>query len=344
MSQLMLVLLTVLVTRSLSFQLSTGASFRQSPSCKLSAGADDDHQEEIGCSRRGLLSLAPAAMLGCGTLMAGNNMAWAATSTPSTWGATPDRPVAILGAYGRTGREVALALAKEGIYAVTMTRTGKDPYQKAKLPEDIKEHLAHYPNPVNVVDLDGLQEALIKMKASAIIFCASASAPGGTAFDVDDKGVGNAALAAKKLDARLVVVSALGVDRPDSKGFKMTNTIGGNFNGIMDAKRNGEEKVRATLIGSKDYVIVRPGPLLSAKSKGPSSIQINQGDTIGGGISRDELAGVAVGALVSGKRGVTVEVYRTYSATPLQPNFSIPSGREATSETYKGLFDGVRSD
>jgi uncharacterized protein YbjT (DUF2867 family) len=339
---LMLVLLTVLVARSFSFQLSTGASFRQSPSCKLSAGADIDHHDEIGCSRRDLLSLAPAAVLGCGALMAENNMAWAAT--PLSWGATPDRPVAILGANGRTGREVALALAKEGLYAVTMTRTGKDPFQKTKFPEDVKEHLAHYPDPVNVIDLDGLQEALNKKKASAIIFCASASTPGGSAFDVDDKGVGNAALVAKALNARLIVVSALAVDRPDSKSFKMTNTIGGNFNGIMDAKRNGEEKVRATLAGSKDYVIVRPGVLLSAKSKGPSSIQINQGDTIGGGISRDELAGVAVGALVSGKRGVTVEVYRIYSATPLQPIFSIPSGREATAETYKGLFDGVQSD
>jgi uncharacterized protein YbjT (DUF2867 family) len=343
MRHLMLLLLTVLLARSFSFQLSTGASFRQSPSCKLTAGADADHQEEIGCSRRDLFSLAPAAMLGCGTLMAGNNMAWAAT--PSSWGVTADRPIAILGANGRTGREVAQALAKEGLYAVTMTRTGKDPYQKAKLPEDVKAHLAHYPDPVNVVDSDGLQEALIKIKASAIIFCASASTSGGSAFEVDDEGVGNAALAAKKLNARLVVVSALAVDRPDSKGFKMTNTIGGNFNGIMDAKRNGEEKVRATLAGSKDYVIVRPGPLLSTKSqKGPSGIQINQGDTIGGGISRDELAGVVVGALVSGKRGATVEVYRTYSATPLQPNFSIPSGREATAETYKGLFDGVQSD
>ena len=118
------------------------------------------------------------------------------------------------------------------------------------------------------------------------------------------------------------------------------------MNGIMDAKRNGEDKVRTIMSKSKDYVIVRPGPLMSGKSlKGPSGIQLNQGDTIGGGLSRDELAGVVVGALTSGKKGVTVEAYRSSTAQALQPDFSLPSGRESpVSSTYEGLFETVQSD
>jgi uncharacterized protein YbjT (DUF2867 family) len=279
--------------------------------------------------------------------VSGRTRVWASDVTTLKWGATPDRPVAILGGGGRTGMEVARALAKQGIYAMTMTRTGKDPFHVIKLPPEVKMYLNHFPNPVTVVDSVGLQHSLKAAGASAIIFCASASPQGGTAFQVDDEGVGNAALAAKALGARLIVVSALAVDRPDSKSFKMTNTLGGTFNGIMDAKRQGEQQVRDTLSKSgKDYVIIRPGPLMSGKTyTGIAGLQLNQGDTIGGGISRDELAGVVVGALLSGTKGATVEVYRTLTATALQKEFPIPSGNESKpSDTYIGLFEAVRAD
>lgn len=217
----------------------------------------------------------------------------------------------------------------------------------SRVAPEVKTNLNHFPDPVNVVDAVGLQQSLKAAGASAIVFCASASKQGGTAFQVDDEGVGNAAIAAKALGARLIVVSALAVDRPDSKSFQMTNTLGGTFNGIMDAKRQGEQRVRDTLSKSgKDYVIVRPGPLMSGKTyTGIAGLQLNQGDTIGGGISRDELAGVVVGALLSGTKGATVEVYRTLTATALQKEFPLPSGKESKpSDTYTGLFDSVRAD
>jgi dTDP-4-dehydrorhamnose reductase len=239
--------------------------------------------------------------------------------------------------------EVVKSLAKEGIYTVTMTRSARDPDVKLK-DTQAKSYIQHYPDPVNVVDANSLKAVLESVHASAIIFCASSSRLGGSVFDVDDTGVGNAALAAKALDARLIVISALAVDRPDSESFKITNTLGGRLNGIMDAKRNGEENVRRTLSQSKDYVIVRPGVLMSGKSIGPQDIEVNQGDTIGGGLSREALAEVTVGALLSGKRGVTVEAYRKATATALQPEFKLPSGSESTSDTYKGLFGSVKSD
>lgn len=256
-------------------------------------------------------------------------------------GSSPDRPVAILGGGGRTGKEVAAALAKEGIYGVTMTRTGKAPL----LPGYAKDFISHFPESVDVIDADGLAKAVQSIHASAIVFCASASSQGGTAFQVDDAGAQNAAMAAKSLDARYVLVSALGVDRPASKGFQMTNSLGGNYDKIMDAKRQGEDKVRSILAKSKNYIIVRPGPLLGAKGKnGAADIEVNQGDTIGGGISRDELAGVVVGALLTDKKGATVEVYRTKTRQKIQPEFDLFSGNEYTSDSYVGLFGNVKVD
>jgi dTDP-4-dehydrorhamnose reductase len=226
-----------------------------------------------------------------------------------------------------------------------MTRTGRPPVQPVRLTPEVQSFLQHYPGPVSVTQKDALREALTKVHASAIIFCASASKNGGSASEVDDVGVGLAAEVARDLSARFLLVSALAVDRPNSKSYQMTNTLGGHLDGIMDAKLRGENKVRSVLAKTKDYVIIRPGVLLNGRTRnGPLDVQVNQGDQIGGGLSRDELAGVVVGALTSDKRGVTVEVYRRSTATPLQPAFTIPTGHEAQANTYVGLFDSTQPD
>jgi hypothetical protein len=341
-----ILLVSFLIAESFSlFHVSpiAGKQTTSSKCCVLQAKKSGE--DDLSLSRRQVLSLVPAGLIASGGLLIpGENHAWAASAAANNeWGTSPDRPVAVLGAGGKTGMEVAKSLAKEGIYTVTMTRSARDPSVKLDDPQ-AKSYIQHYPDPVNVVDADSLKAVLESVHASAIIFCASSSRLGGSVFDVDDTGVGNAALAAKALDARLIVISALAVDRPDSESFKITNTLGGRLNGIMDAKRTGEEKVRRTLSQSKDYVIVRPGVLMAGKSIGPQDIEVNQGDTIGGGLSRAALAEVTVGALVSGKRGVTVEVYRKATATALQPEFKLPSGSESTSDTYKGLFGSVKSD
>ena len=241
--------------------------------------------------------------------------------------------------------EVARALGMSGIYTSTLTRTGRDPFQVVKLKDNVKSFIEHYNKPVDVVSETSLEDALNTLQASAIIYCASASKQGGTAFEVDGDGVARAAKIAKDLGARFILISALALDRPDSQSYKITNSIGGNYDKIMDAKRQGEDSVRSLLSGTKDSVIIRSGVLLSGKTiNGPSDLEVNQGDTIGGGLSRDELAGLAVGALKSGRKGVTVEVYRTKTHTKLQPEFSLPSGNERYSDTYEGLFTDLKAD
>jgi dTDP-4-dehydrorhamnose reductase len=226
---------------------------------------------------------------------------------------------------------------------VTMTRSGKDPYQVVKLPPTVKERLRHFEKPVDVRDAEGVLKAMKEISPSVVVYAASASKQGGNSFDVDDKGVENVARACKDVGAKFILISALAVDRPDSKSFKITNTIGGYMDKIMDAKLNGEMKTREIM--GKDYIIIRPGVLLSGKSlKGAADIELNQGDTIGGGLSRDELAGVVMGAIQSGKSGITVEAYRTKTATKLEPELPIPSGNELKASSYSELFANSKSD
>lgn len=304
------------------------------------SGANDDALSLVD-RRTFVISTASRALVATALPTASPSAAIAASSQ---YGDSPDHPVAVIGASGRTGMEVVQALAEHGIYAVTLTRTGTDPFRLVKLPSTLKPFVEHYDAPVALPSQDALQDAMIATHASALIYCASASKQGGTSSQVDDVGVGVAAQVAQALKAKLVVISALAVDRPDSKSFQITNTIGGNFNGIMDAKRQGEEKVRQVM--KKNYVIIRPGFLFSGKGSGSAQdLELNQGDTIGGGLSRDELAQLAVAALqIPNKDGITVEAYRKKTATKLQPEFKIPSGKELSADTYVGLFEKALLD
>jgi hypothetical protein len=299
-----------------------------------------DRRENMEHRRDFLLSQAGRAITGAWVL---SNQPWlAGAASFRKFENSLDRPVAVIGANGRTGMEVVQALARQGLYTVTFTRTGADPFRLVKLPPDLKTYVQHYEQPVALPSEESLRDAVTSCHASALIYCASASRQGGTSFQVDDVGVGVAAKISDEAKARLVVISALAVDRPESKSYQITNTIGGNFNGIMDAKRQGEDKVRKA---TKDYIILRPGVLLSGKGSGSASdLELNQGDTIGGGLTRDELAQLAVAALQCSKSGITVEAYRKKTATKLQPEFQMPSERELRSETYVGLFDKALPD
>ena len=256
-----------------------------------------------------------------------------------------NKRVAIIGGSGRTGMSVAETIASDAykMNGIIMTRSGKDPFQIVKLPSSTKERLSLYPGTVDVRNANGVLQALKESSPNYVVYAASASKQGGNSFDVDDVGVENVALACKEIGARLILISALAVDRPQSKSFQITNTIGGYMDKIMDAKLNGETKCKQIL--GKNYVIIRPGVLLSGKTKGGASdIELNQGDLIGGGLERDELAGIVAGAIESNVSGVTVEAYRIKTRTKLQPEFPASSGNELTASTYSGLFANAKSD
>ena len=314
--------------------------------------ANNSSKNLLLLSRRHLLRSSAACAAILLTHTCNTNVANAAEQLPYGF---PSSPILIIGGNGRTGMAVAEQLATAGISTVVSTRTGKDPFAKIKLPPDVREKLQFYDSTaVDVRNMDSIVQALKDTGAGAVVYAASASRAGGNASEVDGTGPANVAQAIMTVggDIRLVLISALALDRPDSKSYQITNTMGGYIDKIMDEKYRGEEAVRTIMKGKGkttpgNYVIVRPGPLLSGKSKnGAADLELNQGDTVGGGLSRDELAGVVVGALVAGEvaRGTTVECYRSRTATALQPEFALPSGRELRGDTYAALFRGAKKD
>lgn len=333
-------------------------------------------------SRRRMMSSIAAGVLTSGLVTRHIKHAFAeyanAATLPASFSSsvfgTADHPVAIVGGSGRTGMAVAESIADPAfgnMHAVTLSRSGKDPFQIIKLPEATKEKLKHRADPFDVRESqETILANLREVSPSVVVYAASASRQGGNVFQVDDLGVEKVAQACKEMGALFVLISALAVDRPDSKSYQITNTLGGNYQGIMDAKNNGEAKTRK-IFASKGasngngYVIVRPGVLLNGKSTtGPAGMELNQGDTIGGGLSRDELAGVVIGAIQSkatakkSKSGITVEAYRKSTAQTLEKKYPKTSGNELTvdaslvAETpassrrllYRELFANAKTD
>ena len=155
-----------------------------------------------------------------------------------------------------------------------------------------------------------------------MIFAASASAKGNNAVDVDYQGVINAAqVCIQKNIPRLVIVSSGAVTRPNSAVYKLLNFVG---NGIMEAKINGEDKVRELYAREEimnkglGYTIVRPGGLTNEAATGPSFLEVNQGDDKSGRLSRADVAGICIGCLdVASSFDTTFECYLKDTAKPV---------------------------
>merc|ERR1719238_2550700 len=184
------------------------------------------------------------------------------------------RPVVVLGAGGKLGKEVVLSLLRKGGYGVRACSRGQletSDLGSADFPADDVDVMTG----IDVTKPETLQEALVG--AGAVIVCSSASAKGGKADAVDCIGVENVAKACLSAQVeRLILVSSLGVTRQNSLAYKMTNTLGN----IMDWKEQGEERVRAAYKGQDklSYTIVRPGGL-EQQAVGLDKVMLVQGDT-----------------------------------------------------------------
>lgn len=208
-------------------------------------------------------------------------------------------------------------------------------------------------------DLEALTKTL--EGCSAVIYAASASKKGGTALEVDNKGVckvAEAAVAAKV--SRYVVISSTSTTRPKSLGYIFTNMgVGGN---IMGEKRSGEVGTMAAYQNQSplSYTIVRPGGLEEPKRNkvlGPSVLEISQGDVFAGIISRADVAEVTVELAVSESPNVkntAVELYYSDSVLEVEGKFKSllaaakiegsPENKKLRlhGSTYSELFEGIR--
>jgi len=225
------------------------------------------------------------------------------------------RPVVVLGAGGRLGKEVVISLLRKGGYGVRACARGDlttEQLGSADFPADDVDVMTG----IDVTNTATLEQAVAG--AGAVIMTTSASDKGGKADAVDCLGVENVAKACIGAGVeRLVLVSSLGVTRPDSMAFKFTNTLGN----IMDYKEQGEQRMRKVYAGQDklSYTIIRPGGLKSGSPVGLNKMLIVQGDTAYSDIDRADVAEACVASLFfSETKFATFELFQR-EAKPLAP-------------------------
>lgn len=289
------------------------------------------------------------------------SLGWTPPEAQATGGAAP---VAVLGASGRTGVLCVLACLSRGIPVRALTRSGNWPPPSIPSEETLQKN---YPNLdvsnnnnnplLTVASCDVKDSVAIKegiRGCQAVIYAASASKQGGNAEAIDNLGVIAAGEGCMDLNiGRYVVLSSTATTRPQSLGYIFTNLSVG---GIMDEKRKGEVKLidmyKATKTSS--FTIVRPGGLEEPKRNdilGPGSLEISQGDTLAGIISRSDVAEVSVELALSqalNLRNTALELYYTSSAVPCEGRFKsfLTNGMASRlhGSTYDELFQNIVPD
>jgi uncharacterized protein YbjT (DUF2867 family) len=151
---------------------------------------------------------------------------------------------------------------------------------KALLGEDIIFHQG------DIRDLSTLQTAMPDM--DAVISAVGSKAPVGKNCPkrVDYEGVANLVNTAKSCRVRrFILLSSIAVTRP--------NHPLNCFGKVLDWKLKGEETLRDSGL---DYAIIRPGGLMDTPG-GHQNLVFDQGDSILGMISREDVAEISVKAL-----------------------------------------------
>ena len=203
-------------------------------------------------------------------------------------------PIAVLGASGRTGALCVTSCLERGIAVRALTRTGTWQAPLGEATADGSDLLLSVA-PCDIKDPVALAESLVGCRA--VIYAASASKQGGNAKAIDNDGVvaaGEACLQSKV--PRYVVLSSTATTRPKSLGYIFTNVSVG---GIMDEKRKGEQRLMGSYRGSSSasYTIIRHGGCEEPKQTKvlrPSTLEVSQGDTLAGIVSRADLAAFTV--------------------------------------------------
>ena len=245
----------------------------------------------------------------------------------------PNASVLVVGAAGRTGREVCRYCLSRGISVLAGTRDGAFDIA-ASLGEDIAAaSIVPWTIPrVTPVEVDVTRPETVARAIAAVgrenenenektqtptlvVFAATAPARGDPDA-VDHRGLAAVARACVAADvSRLVVVSGAGVTARNrgAPAYRFLNAFGGR----MDAKARGEATVVAAFAESRrrfevdnaanierttalprpshpSYTIVRPSGLLETAPRGVAGLATNRGDVAAGFVARADLAACAV--------------------------------------------------
>ena len=299
------------------------------------------------------------AIVGTAGLSSFQKTSWAAEENGSNIGL----PFCVIGSNGKTGTKCVQDILNRGMPVRATSRSGiYDGTESIMLEGKKKSSLlstivCDVTNPLTV-------DAAVK-GTRAVIFAASASKQGGTPSEVDNIGLKNVATACIANQVpHLVIVSSGGVSKPDSPVYKFLNIFGG----IMEEKIKGEDTVRAMYANLKTgdakgkesltYTIIRPGGLTEDPVRGVSEIELNQGDTKSGRISRYDVAKLCVEAPFYPELtgSTTFECYDadtgkglgSVGVSNILKQKSSPSefvtGKERRGKSYKELFSGLEKD
>ena len=266
----------------------------------------------------------------------------------------PNASVLVIGASGRTGREVVRECLSRGIPVRAGTRDGAFDVA-ASLGEDVVAAsvvpwttprvvpvLADVTRPETIARaIATAEDETIKIKTPSpptlVVFAATAPARGDPDA-VDNRGlaaVANACVAANV--PRLVVVSGAGVTpkNRDSPAYRFLNAFGGR----MDAKASGETRVVDAFRESREafetqkssekkltsiqtdqypsYTIVRPSGLTDAPRRGVACLATNRGDVAAGFVGRKDVAACVVACGFDARCAfASFEVYDRGTAVP----------------------------
>ena len=320
------------------------------------------------------------------TAIIGSATGLIASSFPHvSWAAADDNPnknnqqlpFCVIGANGKTGTKCVQDILSRGMAVKASSRSGI--YYETTEKEEEKASLerkdtTQQKNPLLLpticdVTVPSTVDSAVK-GCRAVIFAASASKQGGTPSVVDNLGLQNVAAAciANKIP-HLVIVSSGGVSKPDSPVYKFLNIFGG----IMEEKIKGEDTIREMYAnlnnnnnnkqqgGVLTYTIIRPGGLTEDPIRGVSEIELNQGDTRSGRISRYDVAKLCVEASFYPELtgSTTFECYDGDTGKGLgsvgisnilkrksdsSSSELAKTGKERRGDSYKALFSGLEKD
>lgn len=266
------------------------------------------------------------------------------------------KSVLVLGASGQTGKECVAATLAAQRPCIATTRSGE-----FELLLDAPNGSKLSTGAADVSSRESIAQAIASSSnLGAVIFAASTGTSGSNPFPVDKEGVINAAKCCIAAGIpRLVVVSSGTVTHPESAVYKLLNTFG---KGIMEAKIQGEDVLRdlysdpSLVEKNLGYTIIRPGGLTSSESLGPAGLELNQGDSKSGRLSRADVAALCVNCLdASDAFDTTFECYETSTAKPIEAvGFSnimkstdpttIKTGFERQGDSWSALLTGLSRD
>jgi nucleoside-diphosphate-sugar epimerase len=281
-------------------------------------------------SRREMLAVGASFMLGLSV-------------KPDASQAVDSGLVAVVGAGGYTGGDCVRSLAARGISVRAVSRSS--------IP------LSGFPqNLVSAAEADVTVPASLPAAlrgASSVIFSASArkrssqttgsdSAAAQTYEDVEHLGLINVAKTCiENKVKRLVVVSSSCTacrDPGGSENGERVDKATGLSCEQCRSKRAGEDAVRELYAQANNpslgYTIVRVGFLTTGEKRGISQIELNQGESKTGIISRQDLADLLIEAAASPEaRGTTFECYYRDTAQPVDIAQSLAECRKLGKST-----------